>query len=147
MKTAIIYYSSHHGNTKKLLDAIVRQGDVALIEAASGPVDLSAYDVIGFASGIYYAKFHESVLQCAETNLTSGKKVFFIYTCGVKKDTYINAIKQITDAKGAELLGVYGCVGWDTTGPFKLMGGIAKGHPNEEEIAGAVRFFQEINPS
>ncbi|MGB3985262.1 MAG: flavodoxin, partial [Limnochordia bacterium] len=39
------------------------------------------------------------------------------------------------------LLGTYGCRGFDTFGPFKLVGGIAKGHPNENDIAGAVKFF------
>ena len=28
MKTAIVYYSQHHGNTKKLLDAIAEKHDV-----------------------------------------------------------------------------------------------------------------------
>ena len=70
MKTAIVYYSEHHGNTKKLLDAIAKQGDVTLIEASGGPqTDLSEYELIGFASGIYYSKFHESVLRIAEKGL------------------------------------------------------------------------------
>jgi hypothetical protein len=38
MTTAIIYYSKHHGNTKRLLDA-----------------DLSSFDRIGLASGIYFS--------------------------------------------------------------------------------------------
>ena len=47
MQTAIVYYSKHHGNTKKLLDAIAQQWDVALIDAAGNPnPDLSAYDLI-----------------------------------------------------------------------------------------------------
>jgi flavodoxin len=29
MKTAIVYYSQHHGNTKKLLDAIAEKHDVS----------------------------------------------------------------------------------------------------------------------
>ena len=32
MKTAIVYYSQHHGNTKKLLDAIAEKHDVTLID-------------------------------------------------------------------------------------------------------------------
>ena len=42
MKTAIVYYSSHHGNTKKLADAIALNRDVDLIDAAAQePVDLA----------------------------------------------------------------------------------------------------------
>lgn len=146
MKTAIVYHSEHHGNTKKLLDAIAKQGDVTLIKASDdSQTDLSAYDLIGFASGIYMQKFHDTVLRFAEKNLPQGKKVFFIYTYGVKRKTYTDAIKQITDSKGAELLGAYDCPGFDTFGPFKLIGGIAKGRPNDEDVAGAVKFFKGIN--
>lgn len=36
MKTAICYVSRHHGNTKKVLDAMKQVGDVELIEIKSG---------------------------------------------------------------------------------------------------------------
>lgn len=56
MKTAIVYYSTHHGNTKKLLDAIAEKNEVALIDVTKQPsADISEYDRIGFASGIYFA--------------------------------------------------------------------------------------------
>ena len=32
MKTCIVYYSLHHGNTKKLLDAIKEKNEVDLID-------------------------------------------------------------------------------------------------------------------
>ena len=145
MKTVIIYYSKHHGNTKKLLDAIAKQGDTTLIEASeSSHADLSGYDLIGFASGIYHSKFHDTVLQFAEKNLPQGKKVFLIYTYGVKRNSYTDAIKEIIDSKGGQMQGVYDCPGFDTFGPLKLIGGIKKGRPNDEDIAGAIKFFLEI---
>ena len=68
MKTAIIYYSRHHENTKKLLDAISARHEVTLIDATkTKEFDLTGYDLIGFASGIYYSKFQKSVLEFAET--------------------------------------------------------------------------------
>ncbi|NLE90429.1 MAG: flavodoxin [Dehalococcoidales bacterium] len=145
METAIIYYSAHHDNTKKLLDAIANQGNVTLIKASdSGQTDLSEYDLIGFASGIYYQKFSDKVLAFAENHLPQGKKVFFIYTCGMKRKGYTDAIQQIASSKGAEMLGEFGCLGYDTFGPFKLVGGIAKGRPNDEDIAGVVKFYEDI---
>lgn len=42
------------------------------------------------------------------------------------------------------MLGVYGCRGFDTFGPFKLIGGIAKGHPTQNEIDGAVEFYGSL---
>ncbi|HHW71743.1 MAG TPA: flavodoxin [Firmicutes bacterium] len=144
MKTAIVYYSGHRGNTKKLLDAIAKQGDVTLFEAAnSQDVDLAAYDLIGFASGTYFGRFHRSVVKCAEKNLPRGKKVFFIYTYGASKPN-IKKLEQIAKSRDAQMMGEYGCRGFDTFGPFKLFGGIAKGHPTAEEIAGAAKFFQDL---
>ena len=145
MKTAIVYHSAHHGNTKKVLDAIAKQGDVSLIKADKAEIDLSAYDLIGFASGIYFFNFHDSVLNCMKNNLPHGKKVFLLYTCGVKLKRYTEAIKRIAAAKGAELLGAYGCRGFDTFGWFGCIGGIAKGRPNDADIAGAVKFFRNTS--
>ena len=77
MKTAIVYHSSHHGNTKKLVDAIVAaHNDIAVFEAEScRPDDLSSFDLIGFASGIYYFSFHKSILDIAAALFT---KAFWI---------------------------------------------------------------------
>ncbi len=145
MKTLLVCYSRHHGNTKKLADAIVREGDVTLVttEEASS-LDWSEYDLIGLASGIYFQKFHEEILTCAKKNLPQRKKVFLLYTCGTKQNTYTKAIAQIAASKEAILLGSYGCRGFDTFGPFRLVGGIAKGHPHKEDIEGAVKFFRHI---
>ena len=143
MKTAIIYHSSHHGNTKKLVDAIAQGRDVTLIDAsAAKSADLSGYELIGFASGIYFGKFHESVLEFAQNNLPTGKKVFFLSTYGGSSNT--KAIEEIAKSKGAQVAGQFGCRGFDTFGPFKLVGGIAKGHPNAADLENACRFFEQL---
>lgn len=145
METLIVYHSEHHGNTKKLLDAIAKEGNVTLLDASCGAgMDCGAYGLIGFASGIYYQKFHEDVINWVERNLSPGKRVFFLYTCGVKRDSYADDIALAVGRKGAQLVGTHACLGYDTFGPFKLVGGIAKGRPNEEDIAGAVRFYRGI---
>ncbi len=120
MSTAIVYYSQHHGNTKKLLDAIKEYDpEIKLIDTTKTKVeDLSPYDRIGIASGIY--------------------------TCGNPSDRYTKEIKSIVNEKGCKWIGEYGCQGFDTFGPFKLVGGIAKDHPTEDEIAGAVHFYETL---
>ena len=146
MKTAIIYHSEHHGNTKKLLDAIAKTGDVTLIDAADCiSADLSSFELIGFASGIYFQKFHQDVLDAAQQYLPQNKKVFFIHTCGIKRPSYTDAICKIAESKGAKIFGSYVCLGYDTFGPFKVIGGIAKGHPNDEDIENVLHFFKNID--
>lgn len=145
MKTVIVYYSKHHNNTKKVIDVIAKLENVKLIDAGIiKEKDLSEYDLICFASGIFYSNFHKCVIEFAKKNLPENKKVFLIYTCGIKRANYTDKIKQIVIEKNSKVLGEYACLGFDTFGPLKLIGGIAKGHPNEEEINGAVEFYSNI---
>lgn len=145
MKTAICYYSRHHGNTLKVLEAMARGNDIDLIDVtARTAVHLEEYDCIGFASGIYYSKFQKSVLDFAGQYLPEGKDVFFVYTCGSMGKGYTKAIAGAAAAKGAHILGEYGCRGFDTFGPFKLVGGIAKGHPDADDLQKAKDFYQSI---
>ena len=146
MKTAIVYYSKHHENTKKLLDAIAeKHPEVDLFDVTEfQTVDLSAYDHIGFASGIYYSKFQKSLLQFAKDNLPDDKQTFFIYTYGAEKKGYTKAISEAVQLHNATVLGEYGCFGFNTFGPFKLFGGMAKGHPNATEIENAVNFYEGL---
>lgn len=144
MKIAIVYYSRHHANTKKLIDAIAKAHHVTLIDAVDQPdADLSRYEMVGFASGIYYSKFHKSVVALAKT-LPAGMPVFFLYTYGAKKDGYTKAVQEAVQSRSAKVLGEYGCLGFDTFGPFKLIGGMAKGHPTSDEVQGAVRFVDGL---
>ena len=57
----------------------------------------------------------------------------------------MKSITRTLESNGARVMGSYGCRGYDTYGPFKLVGGIAKGHPTEEEIRGAVAFYDKIS--
>lgn len=145
MKTAIVYYSRHHENTKKVLDAIAEKNEVTLIDVTKNPVtDLSSYDRIGFASGIYYSKFHKMLLEYAENNTPEGKPVFFLYTYGAEKKGYTNAITAAVEKHHAKILGEFGCFGFNTFGPFRLIGGIAKGHPDQDDLSNALAFYRRL---
>ena len=145
MKTAIVYYSKHHENTKKLLDAIAEKHEVTLIDITNNPTtDLSGYDRIGFASGIYYSKFQKALLKYAEEHMPEGKETFFIYTYGAEKKGYTNAIREAVSKHNAKVLGEFGCFGFNTFGPFKLIGGIAKGHPDNDDLNNALKFYETL---
>ena len=146
MTTAIVYYSTHHGNTKRILDAIAAvDHEVSLINVTEKTdMDLSTFDRIGFASGIYFSSFAKQIISFADTNLPENKDVFFIYTHGAPVGGFLKGIREITEKKHCREMGSYHCLGFDPFGPFKLVGGIAKGHPTEEEIAGAVKFYQGL---
>ena len=127
MRKAIVYASVHHGNTEKLVKGIAEECQVDLIDAVKQPdVDLSSYDILGFA----------------EKNLPDNKKVFLICTYGGSAN--YKSIEQILDEKRSKVIGKFGCKGYDTFGPFKLVGGIAKGHPDEEDIKNTVEFVKGL---
>ena len=146
MTTAIAYYSQHHGNTKKLLDAIkATDPTVDLIDVTTQPTaDLSTYDRIGFASGIYFSAFAKQIITYADTHLPENKDIFYIYTHGAPSGNFLKAMREIVGRKNGRELGEYRCQGYDTFGPFKLVGGIAKGHPTEDEIKAAVVFYKGL---
>ena len=144
MRKAIVYTSVHHGNTEKLVKRIAEECQVDLIDAIKQMnADLNDYDMIGFASGIYYSKFHQSILKFSEENLSADKKVFLICTYGGSAN--FKSIEQILNKKHASVVGKFGCKGYDTFGPFKLVGGIAKGHPDEEDMKNVVDFVKGLH--
>ena len=74
MKSVIIYASTHHGNTRKVVEAIERECGIEVVDATKvREKDLKEYDLIGFASGIFYSKFSAPVLNFANVNLPMPK--------------------------------------------------------------------------
>ena len=143
--SVIVYASTHHGNTFKLVKAIEERFRVDLVDACSEEIkDLSEYDLIGFASGIDFGKFYSSVEAFADKNLPAEKSVFFLYTCAMDRKGFTDSMKEIALNKGCEILGEYGCKGYNTYGPWKLIGGMNKKHPSEQEVAEALDFYESL---
>jgi len=146
LKTLIIYASIHHGNTEKIGKVMAEALNADIIKFNEVNVDtLKNYDLIGFGSGIFYGKFHKGIIEFIE-NITAlpNKKAFIFSTSGQGKEDYNNSIEDKLKEKGFKILGSFACKGFDTFGPFKLIGGIAKGRPNEEDFQKAKAFAREI---
>ena len=146
MKITIVYASVHHKNTEKVVKAIAeKHPDVELIDATKTILkDLAPYDLIGFASGIFYGKLHKSLVNFINSNLPSHKKTFVIYTCGSDRDSYLKEIDNLIKAKDSVLSAHYSCLAYDTFGPFKLVGGLNKTHPDENDLQNAVQFYENL---
>ena len=85
------------------------------------------------------------MLNFAKVNLPTGKNVFYIATAGNPTKNCFNSIAAVAEEKHSKELGRYISKGFDTYGPFKLVGGLQKGHPTEEEIQGAVDFYKGLD--
>ena len=144
MKSAIVTASVHHGNTRKIVDAIANEFEVDVIDAMQvKEKDLSGYDLIGFASGVYGFNLHQSINNFASDNLPAYKRIFLLTTSAMNKD-FSQSFMQAIENKHAEVVGKFSCHGYNTFGPFKLVGGTSKGHPDETDIANAIEFYKGL---
>lgn len=142
----IVYSSTHHGNTEKVLNKIKEKfPETVLIKAGDfNPDDLNRYEAIGFASGIFYLKFAKPVDKLFERALVSGvQKLFFIYTAGAVNAGFEKTLRKKTKQSGKICMGIFGCKGFDTFGPLKLIGGLNKNRPNEKDFKNAIDFFEK----
>ena len=142
MKTLIVYASVHHRNTEKIAKAMAEELGADLVPIGQAqPETLTAYDLIGFGSGIYAGKFHHALLRFVEMLPTVAEKQAFLFsTCGIRGTQWHAAFKELLANRGFSVVGEFSCKGWDTVSFLKLFGGINKGRPNEEDLEEARRF-------
>ena len=145
MKTLILFHSEHHGNTKKVADVIGRiLGAETVRSADAGSLDMKGYDMIGFGSGVYYGKFHDSLYRTVEYLADQkGKKVFLFSTTGSK--TYSmrahEAFKELLVSKCFIVVGEFSCLGFDTALSAE---GINKGKPDATDLKAAEKFAKGL---
>jgi flavodoxin len=64
MKVLIVYISVHHGNTERVAKVVASTLDADLVQVKQADAAvLERYDLVGFGSGIYFGKHHESLLD------------------------------------------------------------------------------------
>ncbi|MCK9536248.1 MAG: flavodoxin family protein [Bacilli bacterium] len=139
MKTLIICESHHQQNTIKVarrLATVLNAGVVPAMAAES----IEEYDLIGFGSGIYFQRHHRALLTLAEKLNLKDKPVFVFSTSGLGWRRYNRHLIKILKSKGATVVGDFTCKGRDTFGLLKLIGGIARRHPNEKDLKKAEAF-------
>ena len=67
MKTIILYASTHHGNTRKIVERMAKKMGAKTVDVVKeGIPDISSYKLIGLASGVYFGTFHETLVKFAQ---------------------------------------------------------------------------------
>ncbi len=150
MKTVIIYASIHHKNTEKIAKAMAEVLNAKLIKFTEvKKEDVLNADLVGFGSGIYFAKFHKSLIDFVE-NLDGceGKKAFLFSTAGMRRNVFLNRgipdFRKIIERKKFKTVGEFECLGFDTYSVLKILGGINKGRPNDNDVQRAKEFAKKI---
>lgn len=145
-KVLILYVSVHHGNTRQVVEHLAEQEGVTAVDLLGKPLpDLTGYELIGFASGVYFQKLHQRLRKAVgEAAFGPGQQVFFLYTCGVPFGDCAKDLKGVLAEKGVPWAGTFRCRGYDTYGPWGKLGGIAKGRPNGRDLDRAAAFLRGL---
>lgn len=146
MKTLIVYASVHHDNTAKIANVLAEVLNAKLIKPADfQPELLESYDLIGFGSGIYVGKYHRTLLSVVTALPRVREKQSFLFsTSGRGVGSYNQPVAALLRKKGFLVTADFACKGWDSFGPFKLIGGIAKNRPNHDDLEAAKTFAQKL---
>jgi len=147
MKAVLIVHSYHHGNTRKVADAMAKQlGAEVYTTETINPTEATQFDLIGLGAGIDTGKHYAPLLEfAAALPESAGQQVFVFSTAGIagsekKMLRDHEALHEILERKGYSILGDFACKGHDTVGFLKHIGGINKGRPNDDDLKAASRF-------
>lgn len=145
MKTLIIYKSVHQMNTEKvakvMADAI--HADLRKVDEIR-PDMLAEYDLIGFGSGIFFGKHHETLLDFVAGLPQQGKAAFIFSTSGGALKIMHRDLRAALVQKGFTIKGEFTCPGFEMYGIFKLIGGFRKGRPNAKDLENARMFAKGL---
>ena len=150
-KLLVIYNSVHHRNTEKIAKAMIDVLDAKLVKPQEVDVNtVVEYDLVGFGSGIYAGKHHKSILKLVDRiPFQKNKKSFIFSTSGMKEGGIFNrfnkSLKEKLSEKGFMIVGEFTCLGYDTFGPFKVVGGVNKGRPDKKDLERARNFAQNLS--
>ena len=149
-KKAIIFIQSYGSmNTKQLLDNSIKNLDKIKIVTLPNDdkLDVSSYDLIGFASGIYFWDLGKEIYKHIEKlKGLEGKDVFVICTAGSPNEGYPKKPKESIEKKGGKLVAGFGTMGSTKGGVTGFFRGLfnMQVRPNENDYKECRQFLENI---
>jgi len=154
VRTLVVVYSYHHGNTETVAKTIAGALGAAVVSPHEvSPGDVAAYDLVGFGSGIDSGKHYAPLLDLADRLPTvAARKAFIFSTCGapafgVTREFILknhSALREKLQAKGYSIVDEFGCPGWNTNMFLRFFGGLNKGRPNAGDLKRAENFARDL---
>jgi flavodoxin len=154
----IVLVSYHHDNTQKIAEVMAKMLDAQIKSPHQvNPEEFTQYDLVGFGSGVYVGKHHESLLELADKlPQMTDMKAFLFSTSGMpvgisgqqRLEEYTRkchlTLKEKLQSKGCLIVDEFGCAGFNTNKFLKWFGGINKGRPNAEDLKHAEEFASKL---
>ncbi len=150
MSALVICASKHHGNTRKVADRI---GEVLAAPVLTpGEVtaeQIDAADLVGFGSGVYWMAFDPALVDLVRSLPAKPRGTAFVYaTSGLPEAPLRRYTRGLADRLATAGFRVapevFHCRGLDSMGPFGLVGGMNKGHPDAADLAAAEAFARGL---
>ena len=94
MQTAIIYVSVHHGNTRRVAEAMAEPLGAALFSPDEAmALDTQMPDFVGFGSGIYFGRHHGLLFEVVRNVKPTPKHSFVFSTAGIASLLYVYSVR------------------------------------------------------
>jgi flavodoxin len=157
-KVLIILAASPAGSTARVAGALAEELG-ARVEGPGQAEGVRAGDfaLVGFGSGVFHGKHHASLLALADQLPPAlHAKAFLFSTCGIParfagpqaiaEYTGRNhaALREKLRSKGYEIVGEFGCPGFNDNKFLKLFGGLNRGRPNAADLESASSFARGL---
>lgn len=144
-KILIVVDSTHLRNTMKIATAM-GEAVVATITNVEGtekyrPED---FDLVGYGSGIYFGKHSKKLMELVEKQDDGKANVFVFSTSGTGNVKNNGALEELLKSKNKAVLGSFCCKGHDKFAMFKLVGGLNKGRPDDNDLENARQFIMDV---
>lgn len=149
MKAIIVCASVSHGNTKRIAEVMgevlqARVVDPDQVDAA----ELAGYDLVGFGSGVRYMDLYPELRTfVASLPPQQRGKAFVFATSGLPEPPfrrYLRSLTETLEQKGFDVVDTFTCRGFDTWMPLRIVGGIQKGHPDDNDLRAARTFAEDL---
>jgi len=150
----IVCTSVHHGNTRKVADAMAAACGGHVLEPGDEALEAAATcSLLGIGSGIFFGHPHKAVLAFANT-LDAGRDrpAFIFSTSGTGERLarlagrdYHRSLRNALRDRGFHVEGEFSCRGYDTYAPWRIFGGFARGHPDMYDLQNARAFILGLN--
>lgn len=148
MNALLICSSRHHGNTRRLAEAMAPELRARIVSPGEITAeDVDRADLVGLGSGVYFGMFAPDLRRLLHSLPDqSGKPCILYSTSGLPSLTRIwhGYPKWLAVRHGFKPVGEFGCAGYDTVGPLKWLGGLNRGHPNPSDLKRAACFARAL---
>lgn len=147
MRSAIICESVHHGNTRRIADAMAEELSARVYTVAdAATLDGGTLDCVGIGSGIYFGRHHRQLRDFVDQWPLPAARVFIFSTAGLPFLHFFqhSSLRRRLRKRGCQVIAEFCCRGWDTVGPLWLMGGINRRRPSAADLQRARRFAQGL---